>query len=227
MDPVSSASTLDVRHVDARGFAELLGQCRASHLRIYHLEVGSLDGIDSLRSLATLTLEWAPKVRTLDPVFEMAGLCELQIRDFARLRDLSGIEKLKGLRKLVLTGGVWRPLRLASLRPVAAIHDLEALTLLNVRLEDDDITCLAGLRRLVSLNLSNQFDRAQVAILARHLNARLSTPLAASAPVQLACPACGAPKHLFTGRRMPFLCPTCDRGRFERLTREFQELVGA
>ncbi len=224
-EDLSSVQALDVRNVDSRGFSEILARSRATDLRIYHLKIGSLDGIDCLHSVTKLRLEWATKVTTLGPVYNMSGLSELQIVDFSRLGNVAGVEKLTGLRRLVLEGGVWKPLRLASIRPVASIHDLEEFTLLNTHLEDDDITCLAALRHLKSLTLSNQFDRAQVAMLARHLNAHLAAPLAASTPSHLACPSCSGTKHMFTGRRMPFLCPQCERARFERLTHEFEAIV--
>jgi hypothetical protein len=224
-EDLSSDQALDVRNVDQRGFSEILERSRATDLRMYHLEIASLDGIERLRSARKLKLEWATKVTTLDPVYSMSGLCELQIMDFPRLGSVAGIEKLTGLQSLMLAGGVWKPLRLASIRPVASIHNLEELTLLNTHLEDDDITCLAALRHLRSLTLSNQFDRAQVGMLARHLNAQLSTPLAASTPSHLPCPSCSGTKHMFTGRRMPFLCPKCERPRFDRLTHAFDAIV--
>jgi hypothetical protein len=224
-EDLSSVQVLDARNVDSRGFSEILERSQATDLRIYHIKIGSLDGIDCLHSVTTLRLEWANKVTSLRPVYNMSGLCELQIVDFSRLENVAGIEKLTGLRRLVLAGGVWKPLRLASIRPVASIHDLQELTLLNTHLEDDDITCLAALRHLKSLTLSNQFDRAQVAMLARHLNPQLSAPLGASIPSHLTCPSCSGTKHMFAGRRMPFLCPTCERARFDRLTHEFEAIV--
>jgi hypothetical protein len=224
-EALSSVEPLDVRNVDSTGFAEILNRCRTTDLRVYHIKVSSLEGIERLRSPTSLTLDWATKVTTLSPVFKMRGLAALQVIDFPRLANVAGIEGLTALRRLVLAGGMWKPLRLESVRPVCALRDLEEFTLLNTRVTDDDITCLAGLRHLTSLTLANQFDRVQVAKLARHLNAQLSTPLTASTLSSLACATCGGGKHMFTGRRMPFLCRQCEPERFERLTSEFEALV--
>jgi hypothetical protein len=89
------------------------------------------------------------------------------------------------------------------------------------------VGCLAQLGSLTSLTLSNQFERAQVARLAKRLNHRLAVPLGPSVPTKIACSRCGGSKHMFTGRGIPFICPDCQRPRFERLTQEFADLVAA
>lgn len=224
---LSAPGPLDLRNISASAFAEILAQCHVATLRLYNIKIAGVDGIERLDSVTDLTLHWASKLTSLDPVFRMHRLHTLRIVDCARVAEVQGIEQLTGLRRLTLAGGMWRAMRLASLRPAAAIRSLEELTLQNLRLGDDDVTSLVGLDRLRSLTLSNQFERAQVAVLAKHLNGRLAVPLTASVPSSLICRKCGGFMHMFTGRRMPFLCAACDRPRFERLTREFDGLVEA
>lgn len=224
---LQSLAPLDLRNIDSKAFGDLLARCRTKNLRIYHIKISNLDGIERLDTVTDLTLEWAPKVTSLSPVFRMRGLQALRVRDLPRLAELDGIASLIHLRSLTLRGGEWKPLRLASLRPVASLTNLEELTVQNTRLGDDDVTRLASLPHLRSLTLSNQFDRAQVATLAKRLNQRLTELIAASVESSLACKDCGGAMQMFTGRRMPFLCPTCDRARFDKLTREFWDLVQA
>jgi hypothetical protein len=178
-----------------------------------------------LRTVSDLSFEWATKISSLSPVFRMTWLRRLEIRDFPRLTDLEGIDALQDLAELDLSGGMWKPLRVASVRPIAALRSLTSLTLQNFRVADDDVTVLANLTSLRSLLLSNQFDRSQVAFLAKRLNPRLDVPLAAAVESSLACDRCGGRRWILTGRRMPVLCRRCDAVRFERFSREFQDLV--
>jgi len=216
---------LDLRNIDDRAFRQILESCRAEHLNLYHLTVTALDGIHLLRTVTDLSLEWAPKVTTLSPVFRMTWLERLAVINLPRVVNLRGIETLSRMKTLRLCGGMWRPLRIASLRPLASLDSLTSLTIRHIRIADDDITPLSRLEQLTELELSNEFDRGQVAFLARHLNSRLKVPLSACCETSLACSVCGAPRFMFTGRRMPFLCRSCDSARFKRLTYTFERLV--
>jgi hypothetical protein len=218
---------LDLRNINDRAFRQILESCKPQRLLLYHLTVTALEGIRALRTVSDLSLEWATKVTTLSPVFEMTWLERLEIVDFPRLANIEGIETLVNLTRLRLSGGIWKPLRVNSVGPIAALRALTSLALQNIRIADGDITVLAQLRHLTDLVLSNQFERGQVAFLAKHLNPRLQTPLSAYRETGLTCARCGAPRFMFTGRRMPFLCRSCDSNRFEKLTIEFQRLVDA
>jgi hypothetical protein len=101
------------------------------------------------------------------------------------------------------------------------------LTVLNARLGDDDIAVLGAMSTLRALHLSNQFDRRQVAHVARKLNARLERPLAAYLETNIACERCGNKRLMFTGRRMPTLCPACHPARVTNLPDEFLALVAS
>jgi len=116
-------------------------------------------------------------------------------------------------------------LTLASLEPLVELPGLTELSLSNVRIDDDDIRVLARCTGLRRLKLSNPFERAQVAFIASRLNAQLAQPLTACVETRVPCKKCAAPTSMFSGRRMPFLCPDCDRKRFEKLTGEFDQLV--
>lgn len=216
---------LELRNVDARAIGRIVRECSATKLRLYHVTAPSLDGLDALTGVTNLSIHWAPKIASLAPICLMVGLRRLALVDLARIRALDGIERLAGLLELDLQGGMWKPLRLSSLRPIAGLSTLERLTVLNTRLDDDDIAFLAAVRTLRAIHLSNQFDRLQVARLARALNQQLERPLAAYQETNLTCEVCGGKKRMFTGRRMPLLCATCDAARVASLTEEFQAMV--
>jgi ribosomal protein S27E len=219
---------LDLRNITPNVWPVVLAQCHSTDLRLYHLTLPSLEGIERLASVRRLTLEWATKVSDLAPVYKLRHLVSLSIFDFAKLRHLDGIEALTELAELNLSGsrGALTPrLKLGSIGPVERLRGLVSFSLTNAQLEDDDITVLSRCANLRELHLSRQFERKQVAFLAKRLNAQLVEPLASYFATNLKCGTCEGNKVMFNGRRMPVLCPTCDRGRFERYVGEFERLV--
>jgi hypothetical protein len=151
------------------------------------------------------------------------------VSDLKLLREVDGIGELENLRELHLSGNLGSldpPMRLTSVRPIAQLAKLEKLELRNIRLEDDDISfvgdCFPNLREL---KLSSRFERRDFAYLARRLNAQLKEPIAASVQTNIECKKCGSLKLMFVGRRMPFLCSSCDDARIRKLTREFEEMA--
>lgn len=218
---------LDLRNVSAKIWPAVLSRCKAKELRLYNLKLASLEGIDRLTNTRRLTLEWATKIETLGPVSRLGGLTHLAIGDFPRLRRLDGLEQLCELTELRLSGsqGGGSPLRLESIEPITRISKLTRLSLANAKLQVDDITSLVRCKHLRHLSLTNQFDRSQVAFLASRLNEQLVEPLTAYVKTHLRCMKCNGLTSMFTGRRMPFLCPACDAPRFEKLARQFDQMM--
>jgi hypothetical protein len=221
---------LDLRNISQKTWPSVLMAERATVLRLYHLTVQSLDGIECLESVRTLTLEWGTKITDLAPVFRMRQLTNLSVFDLSALRSIEGIEDLADLTELKLSGsrGSLTPkMYLASLRPVTGLAKLTTFSLANARLEDDDVAVLAGCSALRRLYVTSQIDRSQYAVLAKRLNPQLEEPLSAHRPTHIACKACGTEQVLFVGRRMPLLCRRCAPARFEKYSREFERLVDA
>jgi Leucine-rich repeat (LRR) protein len=224
------ATDLDLRNVSDKNWENVLTISLASRLSLYHVTTAHLTGIEALLSVESLAITWAPKINDLNPVFRMSQLKELDLSDFKQLRSIAGIQRLTKLTSLRLSGnlGSMSPkLQLESIAPVAQIPSLTHFSLQNATIADNDITTLAGCKSLVDLELSNQFDRAQFAYLAKHLNHQLSRPIEAHRETSLMCQHCGANTRMVTGRRMPFLCSTCDVTRLSKAETQFAALVDA
>lgn len=227
---LSESLELDLRNVGIKVWPKVVSNCRASTLRLYHITLSDLDGIETLTATKTLELEWATKIETLLPVFQMRELESLSIYDFPKVKNLDGIEELSKLRELNLSGsrGALTPkLSIQSIAPVSKIPNLTSLSLTNAVLEDDDITKLARCSQLRHLKLSNQFDRAQVAYLAKHLNEQLVEPLSSHIASNIKCKTCNGNQTMLIGRRMPMLCQACNDKQFTRYVDEFNQLVGS
>lgn len=226
-EQLEGQSALDLRNIDKKSWELILSRTEAVELSLYHLTTNSLSGIDKLRKTLRLAIEWGTKISDVTPVFGMEWLQSLYISDFRLLRSLAGIESLQGLTELHLsgnTGSLNPPLRLSSIKPLARLKNLQRLELQNVRLEDDDVTPIASISTLTELVIAHNFDRKQLAFLARSLNPQLKKPIRACDEIKVPCSQCGNPQFLFTGRRMPILCRNCEGAKFDRLTLEFEEL---
>ncbi|MBC3948767.1 leucine-rich repeat domain-containing protein [Pseudomonas folii] len=225
---LAEKNELDLRNISTRVWPVVLSRCKAIELRLYNVKLSTLNGIEKLTKTRRLSLEWANKIESLEPVFRLKGLTHLKIVDFPNLHRLDGIETLSELTELRLSGnpgGGASPLRLDSIESVSRIPNLTRLSIANMKLETDDISSLARCSNLRYLSLTNQFQRTQIAFLAGKLNAQLAEPLTAHVKTHLRCVKCDAFTSMFTGRRMPFLCPVCDAPRFEKLTLQFEQMV--
>ncbi|KAA6461796.1 leucine-rich repeat domain-containing protein [Acidobacteria bacterium AB60] len=220
---------LDLRNVGDEAWRVIVASCRAKDLRLYHLLVGSLSGIEQLTSTLALEIVWANRLTDIEPVFKMHWLERLSLSDFPNLHSIDGIESLEGLVELHLSGNLGSlhpPLRLQSVKPISHLSKLEKLELSNIRLQDRDISLVgSSFPNLRRLRLSNEFEREQFAFLAKKLNAQLETPIEAYAELNASCRECGGPQYLFKGRRMPLLCRNCDHARFEKYLRAFEQMV--
>jgi len=228
MESLRVTGALDIRNINDAAWKLILANCAASDLGLYHVTAASLEGTAQLCQTSSLAIEWANKIVDLSPVFKMAWLKRLFISDLPRLRNIEGIDGLKDLNHLHLSGNrgsLHPPLCLTSIKPLARLVHLETLTLFNVRLDDDDVAPIASISSLRDLAISNKFERKQLAFLSKHLNPQLKHPIRACYKMNLPCETCAGPLHAFTGRRMPVLCGTCKKERFERLNLQFEQLV--
>jgi hypothetical protein len=215
LETLSSQDSLDLRCIGAKAWEAILASCNASELSLYYLKIPSLAGVDRLRRTVKLRMESANKVEDISPLFAMPWLRSLTLYDFPCIRRLDGIEALEDLRELQLSGNCGStnpPLKLESLRPIASLRYLEKLEIVNLRLEDRDISFIgSAFPKLRSLSLSGkEFERAQLAYLAKRLNPQLDEPFVGSWEMKSAPCKCGQNRHLFMGRRMGMLCPLCD-----------------
>ena len=103
---------LDLRNIAPKVWPVLLSECCSTDLRLYHITLPSLEGIERLASVRRLTLEWATRISDIAPVYKLRHLVSLSIFDFAKLRHLDGIESLTELEELNLSGS--SELRLAG-----------------------------------------------------------------------------------------------------------------
>ena len=195
-------------------------------------------GITSLAPLAGhgrlshFHLGGAPSATGLEALRSLPRLVDLELHNIRAAGDLSFLEGLSGLRSLDLAGdgNSIKPLKIATLAPLATLAGLERLWLTTVRVEEPSLAPLAGLPKLRHLRLANVFPMAECARLAGlrpDLEFNLATPTG-GATASLSCKRCRQRLlHMTTGQGVPWLCEACDGPRLARHVAEFEAIRAA
>ncbi len=127
-------------------FRDVLAPLRLQRLQLR--SITSLTGIESLTTLADLTIRECPQITDLGPLAGLAGLTSLTLSGMDGIQDLGPLAGLAGLTSLTLSSMN----RITDLGPLAG---LAGLTSLELRFMDGitDLGPLAGLAGLTSLSL--------------------------------------------------------------------------
>ena len=126
-ESIRETGGLDLRNIKESEWRTIVSSCKSASLRLYHIMVESLEGIERLDTTSSLSIEWANKVSELSPVFKMVWLKNLFVSDFPVLASIDGIEALEHLTTLHVSGNLGSlhpPLRLVSLQPIAKLSNL-------------------------------------------------------------------------------------------------------
>lgn len=116
----------------------------------------SLDFVNAHVSPKSVELVTLPRVRTLQPLRVCTGLKHLQIEGFDELTDISALESLSKLEKIVISNCP----KLQEVRSLSAITGPAQLHLRNLPIVD--LSCLNQLRGFVSIHLDKTGNLIQL-----------------------------------------------------------------
>lgn len=191
--------------------------------------ITSLAPIRQLRTLTHFHLGSAPSALALEALADLPALIDLEISNVRAAGDLGFLAGMHGLKALALSGdsNSIKPLKIATLAPLACLASLERLSLTTVQLADGSLEPIARLARLERLDLSNQFPMEEVARLAgRRPDIACDRFVASHGPVSwMACKTCRRKSmHQLTGKGKAWLCGHCDAARLARHIADFNTL---
>ena len=106
---------------------------------------------------------WDTKVTDISFLEQLPNLRLLGLSDCPKVRDISPIAALKNLEVLDLSGGMWSTFRPMTLKPLEGLSNLWGLSLKAMRVGDQSLEPVAGLKNLQVLELSNQFPTLEYA----------------------------------------------------------------
>ena len=136
--------------------------CQMEQLELLHLDKVTATDLSSLRKLSkltSLTVINASKVQDLAWVPQHAGLQAIAIGELKAIHDLTPLSTLTHLRALGVEGGVWTPMQVATLAPLAALSNLESLFITNLQVTDKSLQPLHALANLRVLQCAKFFAR--------------------------------------------------------------------
>jgi hypothetical protein len=199
-------------------------------LVVWQLTAQAVDPLASLLALRHLVLPMASKVRALTPLASLTQLEALHLGELRYVTDLSPLGGLTGLCDLVLFGGLYSKLQVASLAPLSNLQRLEYLFVASLRVKDNALSPIAKLRHLRYMSMPNVFPVEQCAAVAGALpNARghILKPLFSETALRgvRVCRKCQGDLVMTTGKPLKVLCPACDRLKLERHLARWKALV--
>ena len=118
-------------------------------------DVGPLARLDSLTEL---TIAGSPKLKSLTGVERLRGLRRLILFDNCNYPDVRALAALVDLETLCLEGGFSKQLKLPTLEPLGDLHKLRRLRLASLRVADRSLRPLHGLMSLREVFIARVFS---------------------------------------------------------------------
>jgi hypothetical protein len=225
--PSDKKVPLDLRNVRLNHLEMIANGYPFDGLRIYNYRDADLSPLARLNQLTSLQIEWASKVSSIEPLEQLKQLRVLKLVDLPRVHDLTPLSQLSKLEHLEVSGGIWKRMKISTIRWITRLSKLQSLALRGLVIEDDDITLISELPLLKKLNLANTWPMEQFAHLFACLGSAIEFPQPEMELLDVECGKCGARKVMLIGRRKPTLCPVCHVKRLELEKRKFNEAIEA
>jgi len=155
--------------VNQKTFDIVMSKLKTPWLTIDKIRAENMATIQDHTDLEYLSIRWNTKITRLPKFGLLKKLKLLSIDDFSKIDDLSPLTDCITLEYLVISGGIWSPLKIKTLAPLANLINLKYLTLCNIHVTDGSLKPLANLIQLKELSLSNQFTTEEYARLSIYL----------------------------------------------------------
>ena len=194
------------------------------YVNLYQLLAKDLTCLEQLKC-KTLLADWNTKALKLWDLKRNGDLRKLSIRDFSKISNIDEIQVAKNLVSLSLEGGMWKPLKIDSLKPIIHLEKLEYLRIMQIKVADESLKPIAELNNLKTLEISNQFPTKEYANLAVKLSKTDCSMFQPFHKVEIE----GEDGKLIydtmiIGKRKPFLLSTKDGERIKKYETEFEKL---
>lgn len=204
---------------------KILPLVNLKYLNLYQVLAKDLTILETLDKTETIILNWNTKSTALWDISKNKSLKTLEITDFSKLEEIDQLSLATQISDLSLCGGINKPLKIKTIKPLAGLKNLKFLGLTNLKIEDDTLQPIGQLKSLDILEISNQFETKEYAWLATRLpNTKCKMFQATNY-----CTIVGANNKLVwdtmvTGRKKSFLLSTKDQVKIDKYIKEFERL---
>lgn len=203
--------------------------CRVPTLEGLYLKWNVLSDIRSIVALSGLKylhLGNSGRLKSIEPLRELAHLAWLEVTGFSRTPSLEVLEGLCNLVGLAFVGVEGKKLSVVSLRPLESLANLEWLHIGALRVEDGSLEPIRALKKLRWLGIGNFFPKAQFASLSASFSSSVCCwfePFARFHPSVFPCRKCKKDSKVMTSGSPSFLlCPSCESEKLSKQVGEFE-----
>jgi len=171
LEALRSLTSLWAYGVD-QSFLETI--CAAGSLETLSIDkvtAKDFSGLARLSQLKTLVIENAGGLQTLDWLPSCKRRDRFAIEGCINVQSIHPLSLCTNLSALGLEGGMWKPMKVASLSPLARLESLSHLFMTNLRVGDGSLLALRSLRSLQVLQCAKFFSADEFSGLAAALPA--------------------------------------------------------
>ncbi len=219
----SDLLTGDVAYVvglNQKSYIKNVSRFHVRALHFYELRAADLEGLSS-DHIKELAIHWNTKLVDLDAISELENLEYLVLVDIPKIASLASISRLKSLRGVEFSGGIWSKNCADSLEALSELPELEYLKLTNLKVKSGGLRPIAKCLQLRELELSNQFlteDYAYLTARLPHVKCSMFKPHTDASSV-------GEGTVMITGKGKPFLSREKDADKIKQYEEKFARLV--
>ena len=121
LDGLVHADAAYVVGVNQKSFDHLTRFLRATTVNFYEMRVADIATLARIGPIRALGISWNTKLVSLEPLDSLPGLVTLTLIDTPKVRDVSPIGRLAALRALEYSGGMWNKNTADSLEPLGRL----------------------------------------------------------------------------------------------------------
>ncbi|MGN4544270.1 leucine-rich repeat domain-containing protein [Bacillus cereus group sp. MYBK95-2] len=216
----SEINKLWIFTVNQKQFETILNYIKPKILYIYEMRVEDLSPLEKLTDIEELHMCWNTKATTLWDLTQNIKLISLSIEDFSKLDNVEPLIHCENLKKLNLSGGIWKSLNIYTLEPLKYLANLKELTLMNIKVKDESLKPLSYLYQLQKLNISNQFpteEYARLSVILKNTKCDFFQPY-----INFPDDSIDDKNIMVVGKRKPFLNSDTDLKKIKKYEEQFK-----
>ncbi|MEH7046471.1 leucine-rich repeat domain-containing protein [Bacillus thuringiensis] len=216
----SEINKLWIFTVNQKQFETILNYIKPKILYIYEMRVEDLSPLEKLTDIEELHMCWNTKATTLWDLTHNIKLISLSIEDFSKLDNVEPLIHRENLKKLNLSGGIWKSLNIDTLEPLKYLANLKELTLMNIKVKDESLKPLSYLYQLQKLNISNQFpteEYARLSVILKNTKCDFFQPY-----IKFPDDSIDDKNIMVVGKRKPFLNSDTDLKKIKKYEEQFK-----
>lgn len=158
--------TLWLSGVSEKTFNIVTSLTQLKKLTVFGLRVSALASIENLSSLNSLAVCQSAKLTMLSGLGSLLKLRSLILFDCIKIGSIDELSTLSDLEALCIEGGMWRGIKIPTLKPLSPLIRLKQLRLASIRVDDQSLQPLFPLINLNEVFISKNFPDSEFFALA-------------------------------------------------------------